>query len=168
MINPTSRQNGVVLLVVLLLLLLSSLVVFSVMETSELETRMAAASLGREISFQATESVIDQAKNDGNGLVSAYVAGLDPNSPAQVDTYTFDGDVNLQANVETRYVAEIPALGNDIVMGSSGLRSLHFELVATVRRDDDSVDDTDHTADDDNRFDSVHRQGIKRFAPKLP
>lgn len=163
-----SHQKGVVLLVVLLLLLLTSLVVISAMETSDMEAKMAAARLGREVSFQATESAIDQAKNDGNGLVAAYVAGLDPNSPTQVDSYTFTGDADLVASVETRYVAEIPALGNDIVIGSPGLRSLHFDLLANVRRDDDATDDADHGADDDDRFDSTHQQGIKRFAPKLP
>lgn len=162
------RQTGVVMLVVMLLLLLTSLVVFSVMQTSDLEAKMSVARLGREISFQAAESAIDQAKNDQSGLVAAYVAGLDPNSPAQIDTYTFDGDADLVANVETSYVDEIPALGNDIVIGSPGLRSLHFDLLSEVRRDDDGTDDALHATDDDNRFDIILRQGIKRFAPKLP
>lgn len=152
---PTHRQRGVVLLVVLLFLLLTTIVGFSAMQTSGLEAKMAAARLGREVSFQAAESALDQVKNDQAALVAAFIAGQNPASPPTVN-YSYSADADLAGVVETRYVDEIPALGNDIVIGSSGLRSLHFDLRATVRRANDE------------KFDSIHRQGIKRFAPKLP
>ena len=139
------------LLVVLLLLLLTTIVGFQVMETSSLEARMAVAREGKEISFQAAESIIDQAKNNQNLLVQAFVASLG-GTAAPSQAYGFPGD--LGGNVEVRYIDEIPTLGNDLVIGNPGLRSLHFELRADVGRADD-------------RFDSEHIQGIKRFAPKL-
>ena len=139
------------MLVVLMVLLLTTIVGFQVMETSSLEARMAVAREGKEISFQAAESIIDQSKNDQGLLVLAFVASLngaaDPNQP-----YALPGD--LGGNVVVRYIDEIPTLGNDLVIGNPGLRSLHFELRADVGRGDD-------------RFDSEHIQGIKRFAPKL-
>jgi hypothetical protein len=131
------------------------------METSSLEAKMAVARQGREVSFQAAESAIDQAKNDQGFLITSFVAGLngalvDPNSvPWPEQNYNFDGDVSLAGTVETRYIDEIPALGNDIVIENPGLRSLHFELRALITRPDD-------------KYDSLHVQGIKRFAPKLP
>ena len=156
-----ARERGVVLLVVLVLLLLTTIIGFSVMETSSLEAKMAVAREGREVSFQAAESALDQARNDQAFLVNAFVAGLDgalqdPNSvPWPEQAYSFDGDATLAGAVETRYVDEIPALGNDIVIDNPGLRSLHFELRAEVTRANE-------------KFDSLHVQGIKRFAPKLP
>lgn len=155
------QQRGVVLLVVLLLLLLTTIIGFSVMETSSLEAKMAVARQGREVSFQAAESALEEAKMDQAFLVDAFVAGLngallDPNSvPWPEQAYSYPGDAALAGLVETRYLDEIPALGNDIVIGNPGLRSLHFELRAAVSRNDE-------------KFDSLHVQGVKRFAPKLP
>lgn len=149
------RQQGVVLLVVLILLLLTTIVGYQVMETSTLEARMAVAREGKELSFQAAESVIDQAKNDEGILITAFVAGLAPGFPTwpqEPDYLPLPGD--LTGSVEVRYIDEIPTLGNDLVIGNPGLRSLHFELRSAARRNDD-------------RFDSEHIQGIKRFAPKL-
>ena len=151
------QQRGVVLVVVLLLLLLTTIVGFQVMETSSLEARMAVAREGKEVSFQAAESVIDQAKNDESLLVTAFVAGLSGGTWPQ-QSYTFTGDTSLGGDVEVRYIDEIPTLGNDLVIGNPGLRSLHFELRADTGR----VGNLDN-----NRFDSSHIQGIKRFAPKL-
>ncbi|GAB5413061.1 MAG: hypothetical protein Cons2KO_06640 [Congregibacter sp.] len=141
------------MLVVLMLLLLTTIVAFQVMETSSLEARMAVAREGKEVSFQAAESIIDQAKNNETLLVNAFVAGL--NSTAWPEQpYNFDGDADLTGRVEVRYIDEIATLGNDLVIGNPGLRSLHFELRANTGRVDD-------------RFDAAHFQGIKRFAPKL-
>ena len=148
-----ARQEGVVLLVVLMLLLLTTIVGYQVMETSSLEARMAVAREGKEISFQSAESIIDQAKNDESLLVTAFVASISGGAwPEQ--SYSFTGDAELNGNAEIRYIAEIATLGNDIVIGNPGLRSLHFEIRADAGRTDD-------------RFDSQHIQGIKRFAPKL-
>lgn len=149
-----SRERGAVLLVSLILLLLISLVTYDAMETSTMEAKMAAAREGKEVSFQAAESIIDQTKNDSDVLVNAYIADLAGTAwPTQA--FSFTSDAGLAGNVEVRYRAEIAALGNDIVIGNPGLRSLHFELRAATGRADD-------------RFDSLHIQGVRRFAPKLP
>ncbi len=125
---------------------------------------MAANRLGTEVSFQAAESMIDQIKNNQAALAAAFVAGLDPNAPLHQEDYdAFNGDTSLSVSMTIRYAGEVTALGNDIVIGSSGLRSLHFDLLSEVRRDVD----TDIT-EDNSIFDTVHRQGIKRFAPRLP
>jgi hypothetical protein len=139
--------------VVLMLLLLTTIVGYQVMETSSLEARMAVAREGKEVSFQGAESIIDQAKNNEALLIDSFVAALGGGAwPTLV--YTFDGDAALGGTVEVRYIDEIATLGNDLVLGNPGLRSLHFELRADTGRLDD-------------RFDSIHIQGIKRFAPKL-
>ncbi|MFK7831563.1 MAG: PilX N-terminal domain-containing pilus assembly protein [Congregibacter sp.] len=151
-----SRQSGVVLLVVLILLLLTTIVGYQVMETSSLESRMAVSREGKEVSFQAAESIIDQAKNNEAVLVDAFAAGL-TGATWPDETYSFTGDTTLAGNVQVRYIDEIATLGNDLVIGNPGLRSLHFELRADTRRTDDP----------NGRFDALHIQGIKRFAPKL-
>ena len=152
--SPPRAQDGVVLPLVLVLLLLTTIVGYQVMETSSLEARMAVAREGKELSFQAAEAAIEQARHNEARLLEAFVAArsapANPDWPVQ--NYTFDGD--LTGRVEFRYIGEIPALGNDLVIGSPGLRSLHFELRA-------------HTARRDQRFDSTHIQGVKRFAPRL-
>ena len=152
---PHSRrqQQGAALLVVLLLLVLVSLVSYDAMETSSLEARMAVAREGKEISFQAAEAIIDQAKNDATLLEGAYAAHL-ASSGWPEETFTFTDDPGLTGNVEVRYRAEIASLGNDLVIGNPGLRSVHFELRAAAGRGDD-------------RLESRHIQGIRRFAPKL-
>ena len=149
-----ARQGGAALLVVLLLLLLVTVVTYDTMETSSLEARMAVAREGKEISFQAAEAIIDQAKNEQLLLEDAYAAHLASGTWPQ-RSYTFADDAGLNGNVEVRYRAEIASLGNDIVIGNPGLRSVHFELRAVAGRADD-------------RLDSRHVQGIRRFAPKLP
>nr|WP_271561456.1 PilX N-terminal domain-containing pilus assembly protein [Congregibacter sp.] len=148
------RQDGVVLLVVLMLLLLTTIVGYQVMETSSLEARMAVARQGKEVSFQAAESIIDQSKNDQNLLINAFVAGLSNSAWPDSTAFTFVDDADLAGRVEVRYIDEVATLGNDLVIGNPGLRSLHFEIRAQSGRVDD-------------RFNSQHIQGIKRFAPKL-
>lgn len=147
------RESGVVLMVVLILLLLTTIVSFQVMETSTMQARMAAAREAKEVSFQAAESLIDQSKNNQDALIQAFVAELSSSAWPSL-SYTFTQDTDMGGTVEYRYLAEIAALGNDIVIGNPGLRSLHFELRSSTGRADD-------------RFDSLHIQGIKRFAPRL-
>ena len=158
-----NRQQGVVLLVVLMLLLLTTIIGFQVMETSSLESRMAVARQGQEVSFQGAESMVDQAKNDQNLLVSAFISSQSAGSTISWPTepYSFTGDSTLGGEVTARFIAEVNTVGNDLVIGNTGLRSLHFDLRAEATR----VDPTAGRIDD--RFDAVHIQGMKRFAPKL-
>ena len=149
-----AREQGAALLVVLLLLVLVTIVSYDAMETSSLEARMAVAREGKEISFQAAEAIIDQAKNDPTLLEGAYAAQLSGGS-WPTSSYSFADAPGLSGNAEVRYRAEIASLGNDIVIGNPGLRSVHFEVRASASRGDD-------------RLDSEHIQGIRRFAPKLP
>ena len=146
-------QRGVVLPLVLVLLLLTTIVGYQVMETSALEARMAVAREGKELSFQAAEAAIEQARNSEAGLRDAFAAARSApgDSAWPVHNYSFGED--LSGRVEFRYIGEIPALGSDLVIGNPGLRSLHFELRASTSRSDE-------------RFDSEHIQGIKRFAPR--
>ncbi|MEM6484844.1 MAG: PilX N-terminal domain-containing pilus assembly protein [Pseudomonadota bacterium] len=153
-----TRQDGVVLMVVLMLLLLTTIVGYQVMETSSLEARMSVAREGQEISFQGAESAIDQTKNDTAVLADSFNASISGTAWPTRDI-TFTGDAALDGGVEVRYIDEIAALGNNLVLGSTGLRSLHFEIRATTGRDDSS------SARD--RFVALHTQGMKRFAPKL-
>ena len=146
-------QRGVVLPLVLVLLLLTTIVGYQVMETSSLEARMAVAREAKELSFQAAEAAIEQARNNEAGLAEAFAAARSApgDSAWPVHHYIFDED--LSGRVEFRYIGEIPALGSDLVIGNPGLRSLHFELRASTARSDE-------------RFDSEHIQGIKRLAPR--
>ena len=151
--RASRSQHGVVLPLVLVLLLLTTIVGYQVMETSSLEARMAVAREGKELSFQAAEAAIEQARNNEAALAEAFAAARSaPGDRAwPVHNYTFDE--SLRGRVEFRYIGEIPALGSDLVIGNPGLRSLHFELRADTARSDE-------------RFDSEHIQGVKRLAPR--
>ena len=151
--RASRSQHGVVLPLVLVLLLLTTIVGYQVMETSSLEARMAVAREGKELSFQAAEAAIEQARNNEAALAEAFAAARSaPGDRAwPVRSYTFDE--SLRGRVEFRYIGEIPALGSDLVIGNPGLRSLHFELRADTARGDE-------------RFDSEHIQGVKRLAPR--
>ncbi|MDP5063895.1 MAG: PilX N-terminal domain-containing pilus assembly protein [Haliea sp.] len=158
---PGAHERGVVMLVVLILLLLVTIVGFSVMEISSSQVKMAVNREGREVSFQGAESAIETVADDEQQLVDAFVAGLGKLTSDDPDSITwptvevsYDADSDLSLSVETRYTGDIPALGNDLVIGSPGLRSLHFELRASAARDAE-------------KFDSIHVQGISRFAPRL-
>ncbi len=151
------NQRGAVLLVVLLLLLLTTIVGYQVMETSSLEARMAVAREGKELSFQAVESIIADTKNDTVLLSQAYINGLvdeAAGNPATAATpaapIEFPGD--LDGNVEVFYREAMLPKGYAATIGANTLRSVRFELRATVGRGDD-------------RFDSEHIQGIKRLTP---
>lgn len=155
------REQGVVMLVVLVLLLLTTTLSFSVMEISSAQVKTATTREGREISFQGAESAIETVVNDDQELVRAFIAGLgkaNSEDPASIGwpavQMTYDADTELSLSVETRYAGDIPVLGNDLVIGSPGLRSLHFELRASATRDNE-------------KFDSIHVQGIRRLAPRL-
>ncbi len=150
-------QDGAVLLVVLLLLLLTTIVGYQVMETSSLEARMAVAREGKELSFQAVESIIAETKNDAGLLSQAYINGLvneaagDPATAASPATpIDFPGD--LEGNVDVFYREAMLPKGYAATIGANTLRSIRFELRATVGRGD-------------RRFDSEHIQGIKRLTP---
>ena len=156
---PGAHERGVVMLVVLILLLLVTIVGFSVMEISSSQVKMAVNREGREVSFQGAESAIETVTDDEQQFRDAYNAGRgkldDPGSIAWPTVeVSYDADSDLSLSVETRYTGDIPALGNDLVIGSPGLRSLHFELRASAARDAE-------------KFDSIHVQGISRFAPRL-
>ncbi len=127
---------------------------------------MAASREAKEVSFQAAESIIDVAKNNQAALVDAFVIGLEGtgNWPCE-DNYAFTGDAEMKGRVEYRYLAEISALGNDLVIGNPGLRSLHFELRSEAARTGGNYDC--NASDSQARFDSMHMQGVKRFAPRL-
>jgi hypothetical protein len=135
-----------------MLLLLTTIVGYQVMETSSLEARMAVAREGKEVSFQGAESIIDQAKNNEALLIDSFVAALGGGAWPTL-AYTFDGDAARRHGRSTLYRRNCNA-GQRPCAGNPGLRSLHFELRADTGRLDD-------------RFDSIHIQGIKRFAPKL-
>lgn len=146
-------QRGVVLPLVLVLLLLTTIVGYQVMETSSLEARMAVAREAKELSFQAAEAAIEQARNNEAGLAEAFAAARSAPGDAAWPVHNYIFDEDLSGRVEFRYIGEIPALGSDLVIGNPGLRSLHFELRASTARSDE-------------RFDSEHIQGIKRLAPR--
>ena len=118
---------------------------------------MAVAREGKEISFQSAEAVLDRSKNNQALLIDAYSASEFGGGAPSPQAVSFDTDAALGGSIGARYIGEIPALGNDLVIGKPGLRSLHFELEAEVRRSNDVFD----------RFESNHTQGIKRFAPKI-
>ncbi|MEM1190598.1 MAG: PilX N-terminal domain-containing pilus assembly protein [Pseudomonadota bacterium] len=145
------HQQGAVLLVVLLLLLLTTIVGYQAMETSSLETRMAVAREGKELSFQAVESMIAELKNDAGLLSQAYINALVGGGAASLATpMDFPGD--LSGNVDVHFREAMLPKGYAATIGANTLRSIRFELRARVERTDD-------------RFNSEHIQGIKRLTP---
>jgi len=61
-----NRESGATLLVALLLVLVSTLLGVSVMQTSEIETRLVSNDQFREVAFRAAESGVDDIVTDAN------------------------------------------------------------------------------------------------------
>lgn len=146
-------QNGAVLLVVLLLLLLTTIVGYQAMETSSLETRMAVAREGKELSFQAVESMIAELKNDGDLLSQAYINALVGGGAASLAA-PMDLPGGLEGDADVHFRDAMLPKGYAATIGANTLRSIRFELRARVGLDND-----------EDRFDSEHIQGIKRLTP---
>lgn len=149
-LHMRQRQEGVVLLVVLMLLLLTTVVGFEVMETSSLESRMAVAREGKEISFQAAESIIDQNKSDLALASGAYFAAIDSTARPERSFATVLNDPDMSGELEARFVADFDAIGWELGTQVGVL----YELRVEAGRGDD-------------RFDSIHTQGLARLAPNL-
>jgi len=144
------QQRGVVLLVSLVLLLATTIIGYSVMETSGLEAKMAAAKEAREISFQAAESIIEEGLDDPPYIASARQADL-AGSAWPTDSHAFTYDTHLTGGSQMEYRTSSIAYGED---WSRGLKNEHFQLRATVARSGTS-------------FDSDHVQGFKVKSPTL-
>jgi len=148
--NSPRRQRGVVLILSLMLLLATTIIGFSVMETSNLEAKMAAAKQGKETSFQAAESIIEIGLDDQPYIASARQADL-AGSAWPTDSHSFTYDSGLSGGSEMEYRTSSIAYGED---WARGLKNEHFQMRATVTRAG-------------SPFDSEHVQGFKVKSPTL-
>ncbi|MEM9255450.1 MAG: PilX N-terminal domain-containing pilus assembly protein [Pseudomonadota bacterium] len=157
------RQRGAVLLVSLVILLLITLVSFSIMETSNLEAKMATAMEQKEITFQMAEAVIEEATDDFGYLGEAYREYLkDPNSPLWPDdkTHALVGydtgsrTVSAAGKSEMRYLTNAPTEGFSMRKGAAGLDTFYYEVEATA-----TVNNTN--------ISNVHTQGVYVLAPRI-
>ena len=139
--NP-KKESGVVLLVSLLLLLLITIVGFSMMDTSNLEVKMASTKELKAISFQTAESILDESLTEPGAIdllgrsLNAFFA--DPNNPTwpTEDNYTYTGydigdrDVDARGDSETRFLGTASTIGYSIRKGSSGIETYYYEVEA--------------------------------------
>lgn len=148
--TPPGKQRGVVLILSLLLLLATTIIGFSVMETSNLEAKMAAAKQGKETSFQAAESIIEIGLDDQPYIASARQADL-AGSAWPTNSHSFSYDYGLSGGSEMEYRTSSLSYGED---WARGLKNEHFQLTVTVSRAG-------------SPFDSEHVQGFKVKSPSL-
>lgn len=158
------RQDGAVLIGALILLLVITIVGFSVMETSNLESKMATARELKEISFQTAEAIIGDTLTIANldYLAKAFGAKLtDPNDPTwPKETYSYSGydygarKLAVTGTSEMRYLTNASTVGYSIRKGSSGIETYYYELEANSSLGSTNIANS-------------HTQGVYVEAPRL-
>lgn len=160
------RQRGAALIVSLLILTVMTLIGVTAVSSTSVDERIAANSQQKMITFQATESAINQAIVDATPASPTYVEAEDPlraatnagpnivlNNFAQ---YDMDPEQKL-ANTELLADVDVVYTGQTIAPGygfSSGLTMFTFTLDVTTQVESTAVR-------------SHHIQGVRRPAPSL-
>lgn len=149
--NPgPQRESGVVLLVSLILLLATTIVGYSVMETSNLESRMAATKLGKQQTFEAAESVISEVLD--NQVLHAGARAADLSGGAwPTAAYPLAEHDGINGDAVVRYRGNSIAYGED---WTKGLKNEYFETDSRAERAG-------------SPFASQHVQGFRVRAPSL-
>ncbi len=143
-----NNQQGVVLLGSLILLLIITVVGFSVMETSNLESKMATAAELKAISFQTAEGIIEEAISDFTYLGQAYSASLAGSTWPNRSGYDRDGYdygsrvLDVSGTSEMRYLTNASSVGYSIRKGSSGIDTYYYEAEATSSMKDSAISNT--------------------------
>jgi len=159
------QQSGVVLLVSLLILLLITVVGFTMMETSNLEVKMATTKELKAISFETSEAIIEEALTEpgaitllGEALNNYYA---DPNNPSwEVDQYTYDAydsgarKVNARGESRTQFLGTASTIGYSIRKGSSGIETYYYEFQSDAVTSNANIG-------------STHVQGVFVEGPRL-
>ncbi len=148
--NPSlhNRHNerGAVLIVALLMLLVTTLVGFSTMETSNLESKMASAHDAKARTFQAAETAIELTVDDEVMIGAAYLGGTDAGTD-----HDFTG-TGLKARVDVDYLGIFPTPGYSATKGS-GIATAYYTIAASAQRSGTNIS-------------SDHTQGIYVIQPK--
>jgi len=154
------QQRGMVLLASLILLLVITVVGFSVMETSNMEVKMATAKEMKEISFQAAEAIAEVATGDIDYLGEALAADLAGSAWPTRSNYSFSGydvgtrQLNVTGSSEMRYITNASTIGYSVRKGSSGLETYYYEAGARTNMVDSNIN-------------NVHIQGVYIEAPRV-
>ena len=138
--NP---QQGAALIIALVLLAVIAFIGFAAMETSLLQSRMAAAQKLQEATFQAAESAIASALEDAEGLIRAAgengggVGAEDGTEwrDYRKDAAVFPGDERLRADAQIRFIGHANLPGYSLRRGASGINAYFYELRVTAWRE---------------------------------
>jgi type IV pilus assembly protein PilX len=152
-LKRSTGQRGAVLLVSLILLLVTTIVGFSTMETSNLESKMATTREIKEQTFHATESSIEFALDDLPLISAAYVEGLKPTPVWPTDTYSFD-DPDISGGVEVEFLGTANSMGYSIRKNASGVATYYYEVRGNANRANTNIA-------------SAHTQGVYVEGPSL-
>jgi Tfp pilus assembly protein PilX len=139
------KQTGAILAISLIMLFMLSILGLAVMRTSTFEEKMAANSLHRDIAFQASETVSEEAIENNDNLRDAY--NSDP--PSVTVAFTNSSMHMIDAQSEVTFIREGLALGNSLKF-----RALYF------------------TADSTSKLNNAHTksriiQGFYKVVPKI-
>ncbi|MFT6285575.1 MAG: type IV pilus assembly protein PilX [Halieaceae bacterium] len=160
------RQSGVVLLVSLLILLLITVVGFAMMDTSNLEVKMASTKELKTIAFQTAESILEESLTEPDAVnllgqsLNAFLA--DPNDPVwpRVDDFSYDGYDSGTRNVaatgaaDTSFLGTQSTIGYSIRKGSSGIETYYYEVESNASTSNANIG-------------STHIQGVYIEAPRV-
>ena len=156
-LKTRNKQRGAVLLVSLLMLLVTTFVGFSAMETSNLESKMAAARELKELTFQSAEAAIEWSLADTSFAGAALAEGLGSTPTWPTRSYgssDFSHDAYITASSQMRFVSANNKAGYSAVKAKSGVSLFYFEAEATALRTNTNAS-------------STHIQGIYVEGPKL-
>jgi type IV pilus assembly protein PilX len=156
-LKTTKNQKGAVLLVSLLMLLVTTFVGFSAMETSNLESKMAAARELKELTFQSAEAVVEFGLTDVSYASAAYTVALQSSTSWPTRSYgssDFPHDTYISGSSTMSFDVTANSLGYSIRKGASGIATYYYEVEATALRANTNAS-------------STHIQGVFVEGPSL-
>ena len=112
------KQQGAALLVSLVMIFILSLLGLTSMRSSTLETRMAANSIEKDITFQAADSASEIVLQVEQNLADVICT----DTPMQTEITNINHDETLETHAEVAYGGETVAVGYSLDSGFSALR----------------------------------------------
>jgi len=112
------KQQGAALLVSLVMIFILSLLGLTSMRSSTLETRMAANSIEKDITFQAADSASEIVLQVEQNLANVICS----DTPTQTQITNINHDEKLETEAEVSYGGETVAVGYSLDSGFSALR----------------------------------------------
>jgi type IV pilus assembly protein PilX len=124
--DAIAKQSGAVLMISLVVLVVLTVISLSALDSSVLEEKMSANSMNKQITFQAVESVVNDAIRDTDILSSAITSG---NSVQHTVTMT---NTAIVASADITYQGEGIPVGFSLGQNGGSYVAYKFDATGTA------------------------------------